>query len=90
LVALAGLYKLAQRHASPRAAGLAVWCMCFFPASFVFSMICPSSVFLAASVWAFVLIEDHHDLAAGGLAACAAIVRPNGVIVAIALTIAVM
>jgi hypothetical protein len=89
LVALAGLYLLARRHATTRAAGLAVWSLALFPASFVFSMTYPSAIFLAASVWAFILVEDHLDLAAGLLAAAAAIVRPNGIVVAIALVFAV-
>jgi hypothetical protein len=88
LVALGGVYTLARRHASERASELAVWCLCFFPASFVFSMNYPSALFLAASVWAFILVEDRHDLAAGALAACAAIARPNGVIVAVAVATA--
>ena len=89
LVALAGLYRLARRHASTRAAGLAVWSLALFPASFVFSMTYPSAIFLATSVWAFLLVEDHLDLVAGLLAAGAAIVRPNGIVVAIALVLAV-
>ncbi len=89
LVALAGLYRLARRHASTRAVGLAVWSLALFPASFVFSMTYPSAIFLATSVWAFLLVEDHLDLVAGLLAAGAAIVRPNGIVVAIALVFAV-
>jgi hypothetical protein len=89
LVALAGLYRLARRHASGRAAALSVWALALFPASFVFSMTYPSAIFLAASVWAFILVEDHIDVAAGVVAAAAAIVRPNGIVVAIALVFAV-
>jgi hypothetical protein len=93
LVALAGVHRIARRHGSPRAALLAVWALALFPASFVFSMTYPSSLFLATSVWAFVVIDGEHgplrDWCAGGLAAAAAIVRPNGVIVAIALVVAV-
>ena len=89
LVALAGLYRLARRHGSPRVASLAVWSLALFPASFVFSMTYPSAIFLAASVWGFVLVEDHVDLGAGVLAAGAAMVRPNGLVVALALVVAV-
>jgi hypothetical protein len=89
LVALAGLYRLARRHANPRASALAVWTLALFPASFVFSMTYPSALFLAASVWAFSFVEDRLDVAAGLLAAGAAIVRPNGIIVAAALVVAV-
>ena len=49
-------------------AALSVWALALFPASFVFSMTYPSAIFLAASVWAFVLVEDRHDLAAGFVA----------------------
>ncbi|MEX2099981.1 MAG: glycosyltransferase family 39 protein [Acidimicrobiia bacterium] len=89
LVALAGLYRLARRHAGDRGAALTVWALAFFPASFVFSMTYPSALFLAASVWAFTFVEDRVDLGAGVLAAGAAIVRPNGIVVAIALVCAV-
>ena len=48
LVALAGVYVLARRHSSPRAALLAIWALAIFPAAFVFSLSYPSSLFLAA------------------------------------------
>ena len=89
LVALAGVHRIARRHGSPRASTLAVWSLALFPASFVFSMTYPSAMFLAASVWAFVLVEDEHDVAAGLLVAAAAILRPNGLVVAVALAVAV-
>jgi hypothetical protein len=89
LVALAGLYVLARRHCSARAATLSVWFLAFFPASFVFSMGYPSALFLACTVWAFVFVEDNHDLAAGLLAAGATLLRPSGFIAAIALVVAV-
>ncbi len=89
LVALAGVYRLAQRYGSARASTLAVWALALFPASFVFSMTYASSLFLAASVWAFVLVDDRHDLLAGLLAAGAALLRPNGVVVALSLAVAV-
>jgi hypothetical protein len=89
LVALAGVAKLASRHGGPTVSRLAVWALALFPASFVFSMTYPSAIFLAASVWAFVLVEDHHDLAAGVVAVGAALVRPNGLVLAVALVVAV-
>src|SRR5204863_7151774 len=78
LLAFAGVYRLASRRGSQRAAGLAVWAIALFPASFVFSMLYPSAIFLTATVWAFVLAEEHHDIAAGALAAVATMSRPNG------------
>lgn len=89
LVALAGVYVLARRHSSPRAALLAVWTLAIFPAAFVFSLSYPSALFLAATVWAFVLVEDRHDLWAGVFAAGAVLLRPNGLVVVVALVVAV-
>jgi hypothetical protein len=92
LAALAGLYQLAARHGGRRVALLSVWALALFPASFVFSMTYPSAIFLAASVWGFLLVEQRTvagDLGAGLLAAGAASVRPNGAVVAVALVVAV-
>jgi hypothetical protein len=89
LVALAGVYRLATRHGGPTVARLGVWALALFPASFVFSMTYPSAIFLAASVWAFVLVEDRHELLAGLVALGAALVRPNGVVLVVALVVAV-
>jgi hypothetical protein len=89
LVALAGVYRIASKHGGPVVARLAVWALALFPASFVFSMTYPSAIFLAASVWAFVLVEEHHDLAAGFVVLGAALVRPNGLVVVLALVVAV-
>jgi hypothetical protein len=92
LVALFGLHRLAARHGGPRVAMLAVWALALFPASFVFSMTYPSAIFLAVSVWGFLLVEQQTlrgDLGAGLLAAVAASVRPNGLVIAAALVVAV-
>ncbi len=89
LVALAGVWVLARRRGSAPAASLAVWALALFPAAFIFSMTYPSALFLAAMVWAFVLVEDRHDLAAGILAATTTLLRPNGLVVALALVAAV-
>ena len=89
LVALVGLHRLVARRCSPRAAYLATWLLALFPAAFVFSLVYPSSLFLAASVWAFVLVDEHRDLAAGVVTAGATLTRPNGIVVAVALAFAV-
>jgi len=89
LLALAGVWRIARRHTSDDASRLAVWALALFPTAFVFSMVYPSAIFLATSVWAFALVEEHHDVPAGMLAATAALTRPNGFVVAIALTIGV-
>jgi hypothetical protein len=88
LVALAGLYRLASRHTSPAAATTAVWALALFPGSFLFSMLYPSALFLAASVWAFLLVEEGRDVPAAALLATAAMARPNGLVLALALAVA--
>jgi hypothetical protein len=85
LVGLAGLYRLAGRHTSSRGGSLAVWAAALAPFAFVFSTVYPSAIFFAASVWAFSLVEEHHDLAGGCCAALAVLDRPNGIVVVIAL-----
>ena len=42
-------------------------------------------VIAIASVWAFILVDERHDLAAAVLVTGAALVRPNGIVLAIAL-----
>jgi hypothetical protein len=66
-----------------------VWALALFPSAFVFSLSYPSSLFLAATIWAFVVVEDHHDLAAGLMASGAVLLRPNGFVAVIALAVAV-
>ena len=89
LLALAGVWRIARRHTSDDASRLAVWALALFPGAFVFSMVYPSAILLATAVWAFVLVEEHHDAVAGVLAATAALTRPNGIVVAIALVVGV-
>ncbi|HEY8215826.1 MAG TPA: glycosyltransferase family 39 protein [Acidimicrobiia bacterium] len=88
LLAFAGVYRIARRHASTEASVLAVWALALFPASFLFSMIYPSSIFLAASVWAFVLVEDRRDIGAAAVVAGATMVRPNGILLVLAIAVA--
>ena len=67
------LHRIARRHGSARSARLATWVAALSPLAFVFSMIYPSAIFFAASVWAFALVEEGHDLAGGTAAgACRA------------------
>jgi hypothetical protein len=92
-LALVAVQRLASRHAprygSARVADLAMWCLALGPLAFVFSMLYPSAIFLAATAWAFVFLDERRDLAAGALAAVAALSRPNGAVVVIALAVAV-
>ncbi len=89
LVALAGIWRIARRHTGNGPARLAVWAIALFPGAFVFSMIYPSSIFLAATVWTFVLIEERKDVPASALVVVTALIRPNGVVLAVALLVAV-
>jgi hypothetical protein len=84
-VALVAIFCLASRHASGRAASIAVWVCAFGPLAFVFSMAYPSAIFLAASAWAFLWADRAQDLTAGLAAGAAALVRPDGLIVALIL-----
>jgi Gpi18-like mannosyltransferase len=88
LLALAGVWRIALRHVTPAAARLAVWSLALFPGAFIFSMVYPSAIFLAASVWAFVFVEERHDVMAGVMVVAVTLVRPNGLVLAIALLLA--
>jgi Dolichyl-phosphate-mannose-protein mannosyltransferase len=85
LLALAGVWRIARRYTNGPAARLAVWALALFPGSFVFSMVYPSAIWLALSVWAFILVDERRDIAAAVLVTGAAFVRPNGIVLAIAL-----
>jgi hypothetical protein len=85
LIALAGVWRIARRYTNARPARLAVWSLALFPGAFVFSMVYPSAIWLAVSVWAFILVDERQDLAAAVLVTGAALVRPNGIVLAIAL-----
>ncbi|HKA03622.1 MAG TPA: glycosyltransferase family 39 protein, partial [Acidimicrobiales bacterium] len=88
LVALAGVWRLARRHVSTTAATYAVWITALFPGALTFAMGYPDSLFLAASVWAFILLEDRRLVAAGAAALVATAARPNGAVVVVALLVA--
>ncbi|MCU1502589.1 MAG: hypothetical protein JWM12_1943 [Ilumatobacteraceae bacterium] len=90
LVALLGVRRLADRHFGRDVTRWSIWALAVFPMSGVFSMLYPSAIFLAASVWAFELAEQRR-WGCSGLAACAAtMVRPNGLIVVIVLAVATL
>src|SRR5262249_6609157 len=88
LVALAGVWRPARRHVSTTAATYAVWITALFPGALTFAMGYPDSLFLAASVWAFILLEDRRLVAAGAAALVATAARPNGAVVVVALLVA--
>jgi hypothetical protein len=66
-----------------------VWALALFPSSLVFSTLYPSSIFLAASVFAFLAVEDDRDVVGSLLAVVCALARPNGFVVALCLAVAV-
>jgi hypothetical protein len=90
LVALLGVHRIASATVGERAGRWSVWAIACFPGAFVFSMGYPSAIFLASSVWAFALARERRDVAAGVCAALAAMVRPNGILVAVALAAGVL
>jgi hypothetical protein len=87
LIALAGVWRIARRYTSAGPARLAVWSLAVFPGAFIFSMVYPSAIWLALSVWAFILVDERRDLAAAALVTGAALVRPNGIVLAVALVL---
>lgn len=89
LLALVAVRRLALRRGSARVADLSVWFVALGPLAFVFSMLYPSAIFLAATAWAFVFVDERRDLAAGVVGAVAALSRPNGAVVVVALAVAV-
>jgi hypothetical protein len=89
VIALAGVWRLAGAFFSRRVAVIALWGAAIAPFSSVFSMGYPSSLFLAASTWAFVFVHDRRYLAAGTAGVLATLARPNGVVVLVGLAAAV-
>jgi Gpi18-like mannosyltransferase len=90
LVALFGVRRLVAATVGPDVADTAVWVTALFPASFVFSMVYPDALFLMASVWAFVMLTERRYWTTGALAAVAAMCRPNGIVVVVALAVALL
>jgi hypothetical protein len=89
-IALGGVWRLGRGFGSNRVAVIAVWAVAAAPFASVFSMGYPSSVFLAASTWAFVFLNSRRDVAAGFAGAVATLARPNGAVVLVALAIVVL
>jgi hypothetical protein len=78
LAALQGLHRLARRHAGERNAVAAVWAMALFPGSVTSVMGYSGGLFVAGTVWAFVLLGERRSVAAGLATVVAASARPNG------------
>jgi hypothetical protein len=88
-IALAGVWRLARQCCSRRVATIAVWTVALAPFASVLSMGYPSSLFLAASTWAFAFLNERRYVAAGATAAVATMARPNGVVILVGLAVAV-
>jgi len=97
LVAMVGLWRLVSARYSERAAGLAVGLIALQPGAIGLVLSYSDSLFLAAAVWAFVLVDDMAPASDGSparcqptllrwcgvglLAAAATASRPNGFLV---------
>jgi hypothetical protein len=68
----------------PRQAALALAC---WPGSFALLLAYPDGLALAAAAWAAALVLRGHPLAAAPLGAVAALLRPNGVLIALPLAL---
>jgi hypothetical protein len=86
--AMWGTWRLAQRHVSDRVARHAVWLVGLLPGSLTFAMAYPDAIYLAGTVWAFLLVERRQYALAGVAAAVATSARPNGIIVLVPLALA--
>ena len=85
LVALAGVHRLASRHLSGDSPVWAVWALALFPGSITSVMGYSGGLFVAGTVWAFVLAEDQRFLLASAASLVAVTARPNGILVLVAL-----
>ena len=85
LLALTGVWAIASAHGTRREATLASWSLALFPGGAALTLLYPDVTFLACGVWAFVALQRGRDGAAAGLAALAALVRPNGAVLATSL-----
>ena len=83
LVALVGLWHLADRRFGSEIAVRSVWALALFPMAGVFSMLYPSAIFLAASVWAFEFVARRQWAFAGVAVSAATMARPNGAVTAV-------
>jgi hypothetical protein len=88
LIALLGVYEITRARFGAASATFASWSLALYPGSTPLTMVYPSAIFLACAVWAFRSLEQDRDGRAALLAAIATLVRPNGLIVAIALAFA--
>ena len=82
---LIGIHQLMLRKFDEKSARRALWLLCLYPFSYPFGAYYTESIFLATSVWAFLLLEREHWWGACWLAALAIWIRPPGLMLAVAL-----
>jgi len=85
VAAIWGVHELARRRFGDSAATASAWAFALWPATVPLGMVYPDPIVCAASAWGFVAADDGRDARAGALALLAALARPNGLIVAVAL-----
>ena len=85
LLALWGVFAIAREHGTQEEATLACWSLALYPGSAPLTLVYPCTLFLACGVWAFHLLARGRDGAAATLAAVASLVRPNGLVLTLAL-----
>lgn len=79
------LHALTRRLSGTAAADWACWFLAFSPGSLAYSMLYTEGLLLLFSCGAFLAAERRRLWLAAGLAALAAITRPNGLVVSLAL-----
>lgn len=85
LLAMAGIYYLATKLFDEQSATRTILLYFSLPAGFFFSVFYTESLFLFLIVFAFIYAEREKWLAAGILAALAALTRPHGILLLIPL-----
>jgi hypothetical protein len=90
LLAMTGVWSITSAHGTRREAAFAAWALGLFPGTAALTLLYPDVAFLACGVWAFLLLERRHDVAAALLATAAVLVRPNGAVLAASLGVAVL
>ncbi|MCC7359366.1 MAG: hypothetical protein IT317_07810 [Anaerolineales bacterium] len=80
VAALAGVHVLAERHYGPAAGRWAATALAVYPTALFLVAPFTEALFLALTVWAFVLAERERWPAAGALAGLAALTRGPGLL----------
>ena len=87
LVALAGLYRLAERDFGPGTARRSLWYQALFPASFFLLAPYTESLYLALAVWALLMAREGRWTVAGALGGLLATTRTVGILVLLPLAL---